>query len=148
MRGTIGRALDACPSGLHHDQGNQGTQALSGSQTYYRDVKPIIDVKCNGCHVDGGIAPFALGTYEEVSAEMTAIEGAVESGIMPPWPPSDACASYLDDRSLTAGEIETIGAWVDAGGPAGDPNDEPVKVPDTSTTLSRVDRTLTMPAAY
>ncbi|MEL6181804.1 MAG: hypothetical protein AAFS10_22785, partial [Myxococcota bacterium] len=33
--------------------------------TWYRDIKPTIDSQCVGCHTTGGVAPFALTTYEE-----------------------------------------------------------------------------------
>src|SRR5262249_35996179 len=36
-----------------------------GPVTYYRDVQPIVAEHCQMCHVEGGIAPFALGTYDE-----------------------------------------------------------------------------------
>jgi hypothetical protein len=125
-----------------------GGGAPGDAPTYYRDVKPIVEVKCNGCHVEGGIAPFALATYEQVSAQKAAIKGAVQAGTMPPWPPAKGCSDYLGDRSLTEEQIKTLADWADAGGPAGDPSDKPVTVADTRTTLSRVDRTLKMPVAY
>ncbi len=34
--------------------------------SYHRDVAPLVQEKCAGCHVEGGIAPFALNTYAEV----------------------------------------------------------------------------------
>jgi len=138
---ALGIALAGCSGGEANPQNGSGP-------TYYRDVKPVVDVKCTGCHVEGGIAPFALTTLEQVTAQKAAIQGAVESRTMPPWPASDACASYLGDRSLSADQIKTIGDWVTGGAPAGDPADEPVPITDTRTTLSRVDRTLKLPVAY
>jgi hypothetical protein len=140
-------ALGIFLAGCSSSGGESSTQPTSGP-TYYRDVKPVIDVKCTGCHVEGGIAPFPLTTLDQVTAQKAAIKGAVESGTMPPWPPADSCASYQDDRSLSADQVKTIGDWVAAGAPAGDPADKPVPVTDTRTTLSRVDRTLKMPVAY
>ena len=31
--------------------------------TYWHDIKPILDARCTGCHVEGGHAPFALTSY-------------------------------------------------------------------------------------
>jgi hypothetical protein len=115
--------------------------------TYHHDVKPIVDARCGGCHVQGGIAPFALTTYAEVSAQKAAIKGAVSSRTMPPWPPAEGCNTYAEDRSLSDEEIATIGAWVDQGAPEGDPaTAPPAEKPKEG--LSRVDLTLEMPEAF
>lgn len=91
--------------------------------TYYRDTKAIIDSKCAGCHRDGDIAPFPLGTYEEVAPYTAAMAGAIASGAMPPWQPGDACNSYRNDFSLGDAERDALLAWVQGGAPAGDPAD-------------------------
>jgi hypothetical protein len=116
--------------------------------TYHRDVKPLVDVKCGGCHVPGGIAPFPLTSYAEVSAQAPAVSSAVAARIMPPWPPDDTCSTYVHDRSLSQDQIDTLTKWVADGSPEGDPNATAVTVADTRATLSRVDLTLTMPTAY
>src|SRR5689334_2974355 len=55
--------------------------------TYYRDVKPILDHDCVGCHVEGGLAPFALDTVELATANAAIIGVVTASRKMPPWPP-------------------------------------------------------------
>lgn len=133
--------LSGCSSG------SPSTTAGDGP-TYYRDIKPLVDVKCAGCHVSGGIAPFTLGSYDEVKAQAVAMSSAVSARVMPPWPPDDACTPYVGDRSLQQDEIDTIARWAASGAPAGDPQATPVTVKNTQKTLSRVDRTLEMPVAY
>ena len=54
--------------------------------TYFADMKPLIEQKCLACHVDGGIAPFALTAPEDVIAMASFLADAVESLVMPPWP--------------------------------------------------------------
>ena len=81
-------------------QDSQDSQPPSQALSYYRDVKPIIDQKCIKCHTDGGIAPFSLTTFDQVSAVKDAIVAAVSAGIMPPWPPAKGCSEYADVRSL------------------------------------------------
>lgn len=145
-------ALAACSGaetgGTGAASGGTGGSAPQSGPTYHRDIAPLLDVKCNGCHVEGGIAPFALGTYAEASAQKGAIKGAVQARIMPPWMAAPGCADYEGDRSLSDDQIKTISDWVDAGAPEGDPQATPVTVADTALTLSRVDRTLEMPVAY
>src|SRR5258708_39793814 len=58
----------------------------ASTTTYYEHVKPLVDEHCTQCHTQGGIAPFALTTFDDVSAHAAAIGAAVESRIMPPWP--------------------------------------------------------------
>jgi hypothetical protein len=124
----------------------KGDGALS-DVTYYEHVKPILDARCVTCHFDEGIGPFSLTTYEETSIWAVALPAAVQSGVMPPWPPGPDCNEYQHDRSLDPAEIEVITAWVEQGSPAGDPaaatpSDPPARL------LDRVDVTLAMPEPY
>ncbi len=47
-----------------------------GPVTYARDVQPLVQSRCQGCHREGGIAPFALETYEQVAAQADAMRAA------------------------------------------------------------------------
>ena len=38
-----------------------------GSVTYYRDVLPILQNNCQGCHRPGAVGPFSLMTYKQAS---------------------------------------------------------------------------------
>ena len=40
--------------------------AGAATPDYWHDAKPIIDSKCAGCHVEGGIAPIPFVTYAGV----------------------------------------------------------------------------------
>ncbi|WP_224248973.1 monooxygenase [Hyalangium gracile] len=116
--------------------------------TYHRDIAPLVQEKCGSCHSEGGIAPFALGTYEEVFALRGAIKGAVKARMMPPWMPGKDCTEYLQDRSLSDEQIALISRWVDEGGAEGDPAEAPAGVSVQSGGLSRADLTLAMPTEY
>lgn len=117
--------------------------------SYYRDVKPLLDARCAGCHDGRGIAPFSVERYDLVAPWAALIKQAVVERTMPPWPADNACAEYVGDRSLSEAQIQTIAAWVDGGAVEGDPAEEgpPLDPPD-SNDLERVDLTLEMPAAY
>jgi len=116
------------------------------SPTYYRDVQPLIDKSCAGCHATGGIAPFALETIEQVKQHAVAISAAVQSRRMPPWMPGDGCGQpFVDDFHLEPAEIETIVKWAEA--PVeGDVADMAAKT--AKPTLQRVDALLEMGASY
>lgn len=116
--------------------------------TYHRDIAPLVEAKCNNCHVAGGIAPFELGTYDQLKALGPAVRASVVAKTMPPWPGSNDCADYLGNRSLTDEQIDQLTRWIDKGMPKGDPAEAPVAVASNARTLSRVDHELPMPVAY
>lgn len=76
--------------------------------------------KCAPCHRPGEAGPFPLLTYGEVARRAQQIRRVTASRFMPPWKPVPGHATYANDRSLTAAQIELLGRWVDAGAPLGD----------------------------
>lgn len=93
--------------------------------SYWKDAKAILDARCVTCHVEGGIGPFALESWEQVEPFAPIIAPAIADLTMPPWPPNAECNSYEDDRSLTDAERELLLEWVAIGYPEGDPDDAP-----------------------
>ncbi len=116
--------------------------------TYHRDVAPLMQEKCGGCHVEGGIAPFPLQTYEQAFELREEIREAVQARTMPPWLPGPGCAEYSGDLSLSEEQIEMITRWVDSGGREGSPSEARFVPAPPPSGLSRVDRELTMPVEY
>lgn len=114
--------------------------------TYHRDVRPIVDAACVGCHVDGGIAPFSLSDYASVRSFGPLMLTAIDSGAMPPWPPSNCCTPLLHERMLSAEDRAVLERWLEQGAPEGDPADAPP--PPEPVGLSRVDLEITMPEPY
>jgi len=125
-----------------------GTSVNEAPASYHKDIAPLVEVKCAGCHVEGGIAPFALTTYDDIKAMAPAMKAAVNAKTMPPWPASDTCTDYLGDRSLTDQQISRLVGWIDNGMPEGNAGEAPVEVQDNRLGLSRVDLELPMPIAY
>ena len=95
--------------------------------TFAKHVAPILQRKCQVCHQPDSIAPMSLMTYDEVRTYAAMIKDRVERRQMPPWHinRSVGIKKFKNDRGLTADEIETIGAWVDAGAPFGAAADMP-----------------------
>ncbi len=142
----------AAVAGCGGEGGSGGSAAGTPPEnavTYWQDAKPILDAKCNGCHTQGGIAPFALETYEQAYPMRGIIKSSTQAGTMPPWPPAKGCSEYFSDRSLTEEQLATLAAWADGGGVEGDPA-KPGGPIDRGPTndLSRVDRSLEMPVEY
>jgi hypothetical protein len=93
--------------------------------TYYKHVAPILTRRCVSCHVEDGVAPFALTSYAAAREEAVRIADVTERRIMPPWPAesSGACNTFVDQRRLAADEIATLAAWLRDGALPGDPRD-------------------------
>jgi hypothetical protein len=101
------------------------TPASSPIPTFTKDVAPIFQARCQGCHRPGEAAPFPLLTYEQARPWAKAIKIAVVQRKMPPWFADPHYGKFLNDSSLAQNEIDTLAAWVNAGAPKGDPKDLP-----------------------
>ena len=99
--------------------------------TYYRDVLPVLQANCQGCHrpeglnLGGLVAPMSFTSYEETRPWARAIARKVEAHEMPPWYATAPKGVFSNERGLTDEKIRTIVNWVDAGAPAGDRADAP-----------------------
>lgn len=142
-------ALAACDKGPN--VGDSGTSVLPPMKgaTYYKDVLPITQVSCNGCHTAGGIAPFALDTYEAAKTHAALMSDAVKNKRMPPWPAAKDCGGqFVGDRTLTDQQIATIEGWFFDDAPAGNPADAPAPIDVTNEQLPKVDFEARMATAY
>ncbi len=93
--------------------------------TFYRDVLPILQDRCQGCHRPGEVGPMALGAYDETRPWAKAIKQAVLLGKMPPWYADAPRGKFHNDPRLSQQEIDKLVAWADTGAPAGDPKEAP-----------------------
>jgi len=106
-----------------------GGEAGAGDITYYRDVARILQRNCAQCHHDGGIAPFALDDFEEVSDRVKVIERVVSEGTMPPWfaakTEEGGPSPWANDHSLSSRDKTDLLAWLNSDHPGGDLADAP-----------------------
>jgi mono/diheme cytochrome c family protein len=93
--------------------------------TYHKDVAPILQKSCQGCHRPGEIGPMSLLSYNEVRPWAKAIRAAVVQRQMPPWGADPQYGEFSNDRSLSQQQIDTVVAWVQSGAIEGDPADAP-----------------------
>jgi hypothetical protein len=106
----------------------QQVRAKGQSVTFHRDVLPILQKNCQSCHRPGQIGPMPLLTYEQTRPWARSIKTQVTSRQMPPWLADPRYGHFLNDRSLTESDIETVAAWADRGAPEGDRQDAPPPV--------------------
>ncbi len=97
--------------------------------TYYEDVLPVFQARCGSCHVDGGVAPFAIDDYAQARAFASLIAAETQARTMPPFAMDNGgdCQSFTNSDWLTDDELTTIAAWVDGGAPEGDPAAAPAR---------------------
>ena len=123
--------------------------ATSDALTYHKDIAPILHQRCNGCHVEGGIGPFALGTYAQVKPLTSVLVDAVQTRRMPPWPPEQDCGEFQNPRIMPADEIAKLTEWVQEGAIEGDPaTAAPLPERPGQLDLGEVDMTIKIPIAY
>ena len=105
-------------------------QSATADVTFAKDVVPILQQKCQTCHRVGSMAPMSLVTYEETRPWARSIKARVQSREMPPWhlDKTVGIQHFINDRSLSDEQIDTIVRWVDAGAPLGNRDDMPTPV--------------------
>jgi len=94
---------------------------VSSSVTFNKDIQPILEKNCQGCHRPGEVAPMSFLTYQETRPWAKAIREAVLSKRMPPWFADPHHGKFSNDRSLEPGDIEKLTAWAERGAPEGKP---------------------------
>jgi hypothetical protein len=117
--------------------------------TFSKDVAPILQHNCQGCHRPGEAAPMSLLTYQQARPWAKAMKEAVVLKKMPPWPADPQVGHFRNDRSLSAKDRETLVAWADGGAPEGNPKDlpQPVAFVD-GWNIGKPDRIIEMPKAF
>ncbi len=95
--------------------------------TYSREVSRIIQDNCQICHQPGQIGPMSFTSYEEVRPWAPLIRLKVQEREMPPYQyDHDIGVQELKgDWRMSAEDINTIVAWVDAGSPLGNTEELP-----------------------
>jgi len=105
----------------------QSSSATNRTPTFTKDVAPIFQANCEVCHRPDNVAPMSLMTYEDVRPWVRSIKAKVIGRAMPPWHLDKGVGiqKFMNDRSLTDAQIDTIARWIDAGAPRGDMKDMP-----------------------
>src|SRR5579872_6300355 len=103
--------------------GTAAVIAAPAPVTFNKDVLPILQKNCQGCHRPGQVAPMSFLTYQSARPWAKAMKVAVVTKKMPPWFADPRYEHFLNDRSLAQSDIETIAQWADSGAIEGDAKD-------------------------
>ncbi len=104
-------------------------KSAGGAPGYHDRIARLVQTNCQECHHNGGIAPFALETYEQVSAKAGMIRKMVSGDLMPPWfaaPGQLGKHIWANDRSLLPQDKADLLAWIADGKPEGAVADAPL----------------------
>jgi hypothetical protein len=88
-----------------------------GNVEYARQIEPIIQKNCAGCHRPNTAAPFSLLSYDDVAANAAMIAEVVDERRMPPWYASHGIGKFSNDRTMSAADRKLLVAWARAGAP-------------------------------
>jgi peroxiredoxin len=105
--------------------GRREPSHATGQVTYSKDIAPILQNRCVGCHREGEVAPFTLTDYADVAAWSDMCLEVIDSGRMPPWGANPAHGEFANDARLSDAEKELFRKWVASGAPEGDPAELP-----------------------
>ena len=101
------------------------TSLFAADPTFYKDVLPILQDRCQECHRSGEIGKMPLATYQQARPWAAAIKEAVAMHKMPPWFADPHFGKFANDRSLSPEQVATLTAWADRGAKEGNPKDAP-----------------------
>jgi mono/diheme cytochrome c family protein len=147
--GETGILLDWLNAGAPLGDPSQAPlRQLAGTFTYQADTRAIIEEKCVICHVEGGIAPFPLDSYERVKAVAAAAAFAVENGKMPPWHPTEGYTSFAGSRALTPQQKYALLNWLQGDLAEGDSRDYQAPPSKTVKGTDDYNLKLALPQAY
>lgn len=109
-----------CPIALL--EGKKAT--ADNSVTFYKDVVPVLQKHCQGCHRTGQVGPFELTSYKSAAKWAELCLEEVKAMRMPPWKPAENLL-LAGERSLPTGAVKVLEQWVAQGSPEGNPKDAP-----------------------
>jgi len=124
-------------------------QHVSNVPDYAMDVAPILQEKCVSCHIEGGIAPFAMDSHMMVQGWSPMMKEVVMTKRMPPAQVDPSVSHFTNARYMNPDQLQTLIHWIDAGAPRGNSEVDPlarVRSPETVWELGEPDYIVEVPA--
>jgi peroxiredoxin len=114
---------------------------------FAKQVAPIFEAKCFGCHSPGNIGSFAMTNYARVHAMSDMIQEVVLARRMPPWQPDRHFGKFANGTMLTLDEAKTLLRWIEQGASRGEGEDplEKAVAPHEEWPLGKPDAIVALP---
>jgi len=122
--------------------------ASAATPTFNKEVLPILQTNCQGCHRPGEVAPMSFMTYDSTRPWAKAIKTAILAKKMPPWFADERYGHWANAPKMTAKDVETLTAWADNGAPEGSAKDRPAPVSFPEGWQIKPDLVVQMPEAF
>jgi hypothetical protein len=105
--------------------------------SYQQDIAPLLKERCAYCHVENGLAPWAMNRYIMVLGWSPMMREVMITRRMPPGQIDNAVGNWVNTHELSDEELALLVEWIDQRGPRsgeGDPLAEPLPVIDEWST--------------
>lgn len=84
---------------------------------YETEIAPILIERCVGCHVEGGIGPFAMNSHMMVQGWSPMIREVIMTGRMPPMQVDPNVGTWVNSGNWPIEERQKLVHWINAGAP-------------------------------
>lgn len=102
---------------------------------YATEVAPILEEKCVSCHIEGGIAPFAMDSHMMVQGWSPMMKEVIMTKRMPPAQVDPSINHFINARYMDPEQLQTLVHWIDAGAPRGNGTVDPLTKVNPSETV-------------
>jgi mono/diheme cytochrome c family protein len=119
IAGRAPAVTEAAVNGTTVDFPDRARAAEFARISYANDVAPILAAKCVACHTTGGMAPFAMNSYQTVKGFAPMIREALRTKRMPPFHSDSHWGNWSNNMLLSDNQIRTVVNWIEAGAPRG-----------------------------
>jgi peroxiredoxin len=90
---------------------------LASVPDYETVIAPILIERCVGCHVEGGIGPFAMNSHMMIQGWSPMIREVIMTNRMPPMQVDPTIRELLNDGNIPIEERQKLIHWISAGSP-------------------------------
>ncbi|MFT6033096.1 MAG: hypothetical protein ACI854_001629 [Arenicella sp.] len=116
--------------------------------SYSDTIVPILKENCVACHVQGGIAPWAMSEYAMIKGFAPMMREVLRTKRMPPWHADPEIGHWRNEVGMSDDDTQTLITWIEAGAPRGEGDDPLTQIPPLKNvwTLGEPDLVIDIPA--